>query len=131
MVICLQIPIQFWIDERVACQPLNVHGIIIRQTEIHKPKSLAIEASSSQVETATENLKRYKSPGFDQILVKPVQAGGKTCYGLHRLTNSVWNKKELQKQWKESDIVPIYKKSDKMMSSYQGISLLWTRYKTL
>jgi hypothetical protein len=45
---------------------------------------------------------------------------------------SIWNKEELPQQWKESIIVPIYKKEEKTdCSNYQGISLLSTAYKIL
>ena len=45
---------------------------------------------------------------------------------------SVWNKEELPDEWKESIIVPIYKKGDKTdCNNYRGISLLPTMYKVL
>jgi hypothetical protein len=51
---------------------------------------------------------------------------------IHRFTCSGWNKEELPQLWKESIIVPIYKKGDKSdCNNYQGISLLSTAYKTL
>jgi hypothetical protein len=34
-------------------------------------------------------------------------------YEIHKLICSIWNKEELSEQWKESIIVPIYKKGDK------------------
>jgi hypothetical protein len=41
----------------------------------------------------------------------------------------MWNKEELPDQWKESTIVPIYKKDDKNdCSNYHGISLLSSPY---
>jgi hypothetical protein len=44
----------------------------------------------------------------------------------------VWSKEELPQQWKESIIVPIYKKGDKNdFHSCWGISLLSTAYKIL
>jgi hypothetical protein len=35
------------------------------------------------------------------------------CSYIYKLINSIWNKEELPKQWKESILVPIDKKSDK------------------
>jgi hypothetical protein len=56
-------------------------------------------------------LKRYKLPGSDQILAKLIQAGGETLLAeIHKLVHSIWNKEELPDQWKESIVVPIYKK---------------------
>jgi hypothetical protein len=55
-----------------------------------------------------------------------IQAGGETTsYDIHKLFNSIWNKKELSVQWKESIIVSIHKKRDKnYCSNYLKISLL-------
>jgi hypothetical protein len=47
-------------------------------------------------------LKKYKSPGNDQIPVKLIQAGGEILLpAIHKLINSVWNNEELPDQWKE------------------------------
>jgi hypothetical protein len=85
------------------------------------------------VEIAVGKLKSYKSPGTDQIPAELIKAGGETlCSEIHRLTCSVWNEEELPQQWKESIIVPIYKKGDKNdCNNYRGISLLSTAYKIL
>jgi hypothetical protein len=51
---------------------------------------------------------------------------------IHKLINSIWNKEELPDEWKESIIVPIYKKGDKTdCNNYRGISLLSTSYQIL
>jgi len=43
-----------------------------------------------------------------------IKAGGKTIRcEIHKLIISIWNKEELPKEWKESIIVPIYKKGNK------------------
>jgi hypothetical protein len=43
----------------------------------------------------------------------------------YKLTDSVYNKEVLPQQWKESIIVHIYKKGDKIdCSNYGGLSLL-------
>ena len=49
---------------------------------------------------------------------------------FHRVL--IWNKEELPQEWKESIIVPINKKGDRMdCNNYRGISLLSTSYKIL
>jgi len=74
----------------------------------------------------------HKSPGIDQIQSKLIKAGGRTIHSeIHKLINSIWNEEELPEEWKESIIVPIYKKGDKKDSNYRGISLLPTPYKIL
>jgi hypothetical protein len=85
------------------------------------------------VQIAIGKLKSYKSLGTDQILAELIKAGGETLYSeIRRLICSIWNKEELPQQWKESIIVPIYKKGDKTnCNNYQGISLLPTAYKIL
>jgi hypothetical protein len=50
------------------CQLLNVHGAGgVRQIEMHTAEPFVPEPSSSEVEVAIGKLKRYKSPGVDQI----------------------------------------------------------------
>jgi hypothetical protein len=82
---------------------------------------------------AIEKLKRHKPPGIDQIPAELIKAGVRIIRSeIHKLIISIWNKEELPEEWKESVIVPIYKKGDKRdCSKYQGISLLSTTYKIL
>jgi hypothetical protein len=93
-------------------QILNVHGISdVRQAEIHKAEPLVPESSVLEVELAIEKLKSHKSPGIDQISAELIIAGCTTIScAIHKLVISIWNKKELPEEWKESIIVPIYKK---------------------
>jgi hypothetical protein len=71
-------------------------------------------------------LKKYKSPGNDQVPTELIQAGDETLLSaFHKLINSIWNKEELPDQWKESIIVPFTKNGDKTdCSNYCGKSLL-------
>jgi len=104
-------------------QLLDVHGVNHdRRTEIHTAELLVPEPSASDVEMAVKKLKRYKSPGTDQILAELIKAGDRTIrYEIHKLI-SIWNMVELPDEWKESIIVPIYKKSDKEdCSNYRDI----------
>jgi hypothetical protein len=101
--------------------------------DIHTAEPLVLEPSLVKVETAIGKLKSYESPGTDQILAKLIKAGGETLNSeTHRLICSIWNKEELPQQWKESIIVPIYKKGDKTdFTNYGVISPLSTAYKIL
>jgi len=113
---------------------LNLHAVNdVRQTEIHTAKPLVPDPSASDVEMATEKLKCHKSLGIDQIPAELIKAGDKIIRcEIHKLIISIWNKEELPEGWKESIIVPIYKKGDKTnCSNYRGISLLPTTYKIL
>jgi sorting nexin-29 len=48
---------------------------------------------------------------------------------IHKLINSVWNKEELSQQWKDTVIVPIDEKGDKIdCSNYRELSLLQTTH---
>jgi hypothetical protein len=113
---------------------LNVHGVhTVRQKDIHTAEPLVPEPSLVEVEIAIGKLKSYKSPGTDQIPAKLIKAGSETLGSeIHRLICCIWNKEELPQQWKESIIVPIYKKGDRTdCNNYRGVSLLSTAYKIL
>jgi hypothetical protein len=59
------------------CQLLNVHNVSeVRQIEIRTAEPLVPYPSPSEVEIAIARLKKYKSPGSDQILTELIQAGG-------------------------------------------------------
>jgi hypothetical protein len=73
-------------------QLLTVHRVSdVRQIETHTAEPSVPDTSPFEVESAIAKLKRYKSPGSDQI-----QAGGETLRSeIHKLINSIWNKGEL------------------------------------
>ena len=62
---------------------------------------------------AIEKLKNRKSPDTDQIPcgIDSSRRQDKSLGDM--LINSVGNKEELPEEWKESIVVPIYKKGDK------------------
>jgi hypothetical protein len=97
------------------CELLNVHGVGgVRQTEIRIAEPFVPEPSASEVEVAIGKLKKYKSPGVDQIPAELIQAGGGTLRSeIHKLIKLIWNK-ELPHQWKESIVVPIQKRAIKL-----------------
>jgi hypothetical protein len=101
------------------CQVLNVHGAGgVRQTEMHTAEPFVPQPSASEVEVAVGKLKRYKSPGVDQIPTELIQAGRETLRSdNHKNIKFIWNKEELPHQWKESVVVPIHKTGDKTVCS--------------
>jgi hypothetical protein len=75
----------------------------VRQTEMRTAEPFVPEPSTSEVEIAIGKLKRYKSPGVDQIPAELIQAGGETLHSeIHKLTKLIWNKEELPHQWRKS-----------------------------
>jgi hypothetical protein len=98
-------------------QMLNVNGVHVRQMDIHMAEPLVPESSLVKVEIATGKLKSYKSPDTDQILAELIKAGSETYSEIHRLLCSIQNKEEMPQHWKESIIVPIYKKGEETNSN--------------
>jgi len=55
---------------------VNVHAVNdFRQTGIHTAEPIVPEPSALEIEMASENLKRHKSPGTDQIPAELIKAG--------------------------------------------------------
>ena len=93
-----------------------------------------LEPSSCEVEMAIDKLKKHKSPGIVQIPTELIKKQGVGQFTLEicKLINSVLNKEELPEEWKESIIVPIYKKRNKTdCCNYRGLSLSSTVFKIL
>jgi hypothetical protein len=103
----------------------------VRKLEACTAEPFVPGPSRLKVEVAVAKLKKYESPGSDQIPAKLIQAGGEILLSaIHKLNNSVWNNEAFLDQWNESIIVPVHKKSDKTdCNNDRGISLLSTSYK--
>jgi hypothetical protein len=110
---------------------LNVHGVKdIRQMDIHTAEPLVPELRLVEWENPIEELNRYESPGTDQIPAELIKAGGEMLRSeVLKLIRFIDG---LPQQWKESIIVPIYKKGDKTdCNNYPGVSLSSNAYKIL
>jgi hypothetical protein len=58
--------------------------------EVHMTEPLVPGPSHLEVEIATAKLKKYKSPGSDQISAELIQAGGEILLSvIHKLINYV------------------------------------------
>jgi hypothetical protein len=90
-------------------QLFNVHDISdVRQIEIHTAEVLVPGPSRLEVEIAIAELKKYKSPGSEEIPAELIQAEREILLStIHKLINYVWNKEELPDEWKETIIVPV------------------------
>jgi hypothetical protein len=66
---------------------------------------------------------RYKSPGIYQIPSEQIQAEEEILRSeIHQPINSIWSREELPEHWKETLILPIYKKGDETdCSNYRGL----------
>jgi hypothetical protein len=61
----------------------------VRQIELHTAEPLVPGPSSLEVEIAIAKLKKYKSPGSDQIPAELIQTGGEMLLpAIHKLINS-------------------------------------------
>jgi hypothetical protein len=121
------------VEELLLSAVEHTRAVCVRQTEMHTAEPFVPEPSASEVEVAIVELKRYKSPGVDQIPAELIQAGRETLHSeIHKLIKLIWKKEELSHQWRESIMAPVHRKGDKTdCSNYQGISLLSTSYKIL
>jgi hypothetical protein len=68
---------------------LNVHNISdVRQIEVRTAELLVLGPSRLEVEIAIAKLKKYKSPGSDQIPAELIRAGGEILLpAIHKLIN--------------------------------------------
>jgi hypothetical protein len=82
-------------------QLLNVHNVSdVMQIEVHTADPLVPGPSRLEVEIAIAKLKKYNSPGSDQIPAELIQTKGEILLSIiHKLINYIWNK-ELPDQWK-------------------------------
>jgi hypothetical protein len=63
--------------EEYFSQLLNVHNVSdVRQIDVHMAELLVSGPSRLEVQIAIAKLKKYKSPGSDQILAILIQGGG-------------------------------------------------------
>ena len=109
-------------------QSTNLEGSEIFTVEPNIPEPSLLESI-----TRYREFKKHNAPGLHHIPSELIQAGGDKLYEeIHKLIVLIWNKEELPQEWKESIIIPIHKKGDRMdCNNYRGISLLSTSYKIL
>jgi hypothetical protein len=66
---------------------------------LHTTEPLVPGLCRLEIKIAIEKLKKYKSPGSDQIPAELIQTGGEILLSeIHKFVNSVWTKEELSGQ---------------------------------
>lgn len=73
-----------------------------------------------------QDLKNNKRSGEDQLTAEMIKAGENISVSmLHNLLKEIWKSKQVPQDWKNSVVIPIFKKRDKTeCTNYRGISLL-------
>ena len=101
--------------------------------EIHTAEPHVEEPSYQEVEAAIKKLKNNKAAGNDSIPAELLKYGGvELTFKIYKLVCAIWKNETIPENWKESIIIPIFKKGDKTdCNNYRGISLLATCYKVL
>jgi len=126
MVICLQIPTIFWMYGRIT-HLLNVHEVDRNMYSW----AICTWAQFWGWNCYLEIEKVYMTScwSFSDL----IQVRGKTLHSeILKLIHSIRNKEELSQHWRESILVPIYKRGDKTdCSNYREIPVLPTTYKIL
>ena len=94
-----QAPVQQWMDE-----PPTLNEV-----------SLAVDTTSNG-----------KAPGADGIHPEIIQYGGPMVLeALHKIILTAWETKSVPQDWKDAQIITLFKKGDRhLCSNYRGISLL-------
>jgi hypothetical protein len=88
--------------EELLFSVIELHNVsYVRQIEVQRVEPSVSGPSPLQAEITIAKLKKYISPGSDQILAELIQTGSEILLpAIHKLINSVSNKEELPDQWK-------------------------------
>ena len=79
-----------------------------------------------EITTAIGMISEGKSPGSDGIHPEVIKRGGsKLLSTLHEIIQEAWNTATVPQDWKDAQLVTIFKKGDRRLcGNYRGISLL-------
>jgi hypothetical protein len=83
---CLQIHTVVGISARINCWLSKLHGVKVNETELHTGEILVSKSSSFRAQDGyNKKVKRYKSPGVDNIPAGFIHAGGRKIHSeIHK-----------------------------------------------
>lgn len=84
------------------------------------------EPDFAEFQIALNSIKDGKAPGVDMIPGELLKYGGfETRHLLWQLITKLWNTEKIPQEWRDANLVTIFKKGDRTdCSNYRGISLL-------
>jgi len=87
---------------------------------------MALPPRFHEMKSALNEMQTNKAPGPDNLPLEVLKHAGDSLHTrLHLLILKIWEQRELPKDWKDANIVTIFKKGDKQQcGNYRGISLL-------
>lgn len=103
----------------VRLEDLEINPILTEVPSDERP-------SEGEITTAINQMKNRKSPGSDAITAEIIKGGNTLSVKmLHEVFGKIWEEKTVPQEWRNSEIVPIFKKGKKTCcDNYRGISLL-------
>ena len=111
-------------------QLLNVPGtvditVLDDFPDIPADKELGSVPSHNELSASISFTKENKTPGCCGIPAEVCKLGGlKLKERLHDLIITIWMEEQVPQDWKDSNIVPVFKKGSRKDSNYRGLSLL-------
>ena len=111
---------------------LNLENVREQLGEVPAVEGPVPEISREEVKNAIERMKKGKAPGCSGLPIDLIKHLGESGVDMvHEILKRVWEDEQMPKEWKKSEIVPIYKqKGDPLeCGNFIGIKLLEHRLK--
>ena len=90
-------------------------GDVNCEFEIHTAEPKIRNPTFEEIIEAVNKLKNKKSPRVDSVTAELVKNGGEALHRqIHKQIVAIWKKELILEEWKDSIIIPMFKKGDKM-----------------
>lgn len=103
----------------------------ISHTKYQRAKPHIENLTLEEIEAAILKLKIWKCSGSDDMAAELIRYGEKEVHkAIYKVCQKIWNEEQMPEEWKEANVIPLYKKGDKMdYNNYRSIVLLDSVYK--